>query len=636
MIQGGHTLINDWGVIPTKPLIGEPADYSTILRGVDGSATTMMNTNILDYAEFGGGHTHNTYDTTNALIAIWFTPRLPTHLQGVDKYIITLYSNITNLAYRRFIIGTRSSLPTYQMAVIDPNDATAVTVGDFNPKGIIRSEFHIKKYGMNNTFHLVSKEFLITPYQLTGVVSYSQLVDYCTAVDTFTSINSNNIIQRAMCKIGDGIHDTTLNESNIHFNISNKNIGYKTGVQTYTTINSVVTFHNCIWTSVDPYIFMFNGKGKMVLKNCTIVNAIVSLTNVEVYDTTFSNCSEIQITNSTCINVNIQNSKSTYACHINDFSNINGLTITNCNRGIKITEPKEYIFRNMRFRDNIIDVENTTTVTNSDPTAYINLVNSDIPTYSKHIVVNQDPFQLRIINTVGLTIYVEDENKQLVDYQHNYKKTTYVKAISKFDKEWKVVLKKAGYQPLTYVFVPRLSGDTKLSGLLVEDLAEGGVPLYTNLNTTGVSIHFDFTNEVANICISTTVTTQKIYNAIENAMVSIDGMRWLASYRQPMYFPSALGNILILHTGWVLKKASNTIPTVLGVVQTTSKSAVVTNDDINIVYAGGSVLTMQNVRDALTMQPTSIVNKKNSIDNMLSTVLTKMATKTDVWNAALI
>lgn len=670
-VTNGHTLIDAWQTIPVDPIIDSPGITSILVKsGLDGDDNVVQfRTRMGDGVRYGCGKMHMmpiNGSVDDRLLGIHFSTRLASHINGVANiransgYIITFYSSPTE--YRSWIIGGRDHLPnhkSYTMAIINANNVSASfqSTDGFDPSNIVRTDFHVEKYGMNNTYHLVSREFIIDPYILTGgsmamPTNMMTLITKCKMdkIKTIISEMSGNISVKAKYQIGNGMMKTYFLEFNKQFNIcSGASIENKfmlnhsgdnsLGFQVLTSANCFVKHENCTWSSKSPFTWKVSGMGTMHFDGCGIVGAgDVSLSgSVYLIDCHFYYCSEIITNTPHWDNINIHNATKTFAARINNFTNVCNVVFADCNRAIHITEAGDHIFNNIRFRNNTFDIE----CSHDTGELIINVVGGDIPTVNQTSTgtyqVVMSPFQLVIKNVIEHNIYIQDPDGNLYDYQTNYELAEYTKAIPMFDREWTAVVKRIGYRHRMYSFIPRLGGDAVLSGESIEDLSEAGVSLYQNIPTNGININFNNVNHDALVQLNTgSHSSQKIYNAIEKSLLTSNGMQWLAHNNAPQYFPSALGNILVLHEHWRITKASaDDQPTVLGAVQTTASDNIITTDNIPIVFAGGSVLSMQSVRDAMTLNP-SVSSRTHSLDRLLSNLSATAATKKDVINAAFI
>lgn len=670
-VANGHTLINAWETNPVAPLINSAGITSVLNKsGLYGNdSVVQFRTRMGDGTQYGCGKMHMMPvdgSVSDRLLCIHFATRLASHINGVANidtesgYILTFYSS--NTEYRQWVIGGRDHVPahkSYIMAIVDATNVSSAfrTTARFDPSNIIRTELHVEKYGMNNTFHLITREFYIDPYVLTGgtvanPVNMMMLISKCTAdrIKSITSEMAGNVFLKTKYQIGNGTDETHFMESNKRIGVCNQaSIADKfmlnhagdnaLGLQILTGPDCCIRHDNCTWSSKSPYTWQVSGAGAMHFDGCGIVGAgDISLSgSVVLLDCYFYYCGEIITNSPVWDNLNVHHATETYAARINDFTNVRNVVFADCNRAIRVTEPGDHILNNIRFRNNTFDIE----VTHDAGEVIINVVGGDIPTVNQASTgtyrVVMSPFQLVIQNVTGHNIYIQDPDGNMYDYQENYESSEYKKAIPTFDREWNVAVKRIGYRHRLYSFVPRLGGDAILSGSSSEDLSEAGVPLYQNIPTVGVSVVFDNVANTAQVRLTTgSHSTQKIYNAIEKSLLTVQGMQWITNFNEPYYFPSALGNILVLHSRWRIYKASvDAQPTVLGAVQTTAEDNIITIDGIPIIFAGGSVLSMQNVRDALTMNP-SVSSRAYSIDRVLNNLKDTAATKKDVFNAAFI
>lgn len=673
-VSGGHTLVDLWSTTPLTPLIDEPGTLSTLFKSginYDDDASQIL-TGIGDGLNYGGGKVHAApIDATpdKRLICIHFSVRENRQINGVANintntgYILTLYSAADQ--YRRWVVGGKDHNPShesYQCAVVDPHNAAGAFYSTmaFDPSNIIRTEMHVTKDNMNNTFHIFSRQFYVDPYVITGgytgnFANFSYIIAACVADHNriIRATSATKINLKAPYQIGDGMTPTVYVQLGHHFNfmsyanVSTKYMTVQTrenilGMTILSNAYSVIKHFNCAWFSDSPFHWRVDGGGDISFANSYILNAgdVFLGSGVVLHDFIITFCNEVTVTNPVWDNITINYSKSTYAVTLNNFTNVKNSVFANNNRAIRITQAGDYVFDGLKFTDNTFDVETTHT----SGEVKINIINGgDIPTVNQAgtgtVTVLMDSYQLKVINLESTNVYVQTNEGTTHDFVENVT-GNYTKSIpGNSIGVWTVVIKRIGYINKVISFVPKLAGETVINGVLRQDLAEAATPLYRPLPTTGVQIVVDNKENTARIILSQGQhSTRKIYNAIQEKMVKEDGLKWITTHHIPQYFPSALGNILVLHENWrIISELEGTSVTVLGAIQTTAADNIITTSpDISIIYAGGSVFTMQNVRDALNLPASSGNAVTGSIDDHLLFLRKNMATKKDINNSRFI
>lgn len=165
-----------------------------------------------------------------------------------------------------------------------------------------------------------------------------------------------------------------------------------------------------------------------------------------------------------------------------------------------------------------------------------------------------------LIQILGLTdcaVYVKDNAGAQFDYQASVT-GTYEKIVP-FGSTgaWQVVTKVKGYRHAYFNFTASTGGNFISTPSMPQKLNADGSVMYQGTTTIYAAVSFAGTTQ-ANIDIADgTAGLQAIFDETEDALVTNDGMIWLASGKSDCsQFNSAGGDYLFMSTGWRLRRAA--------------------------------------------------------------------------------
>lgn len=191
---------------------------------------------------------------------------------------------------------------------------------------------------------------------------------------------------------------------------------------------------------------------------------------------------------------------------------------------------------------------------------------------------------LSITDLTDASVYVDDNADAEVDYQSSV--TGSYSLIIPFGSTgaWSAVVKQAGYRHAVFNFTASDGGSFSWTPAQPEKLNPDGTSMYQGTTSSLVSVSFNGTTQ-ANIDIGNgSAGLQATFDETEDALLTNDGMAWLASGKSDCsQFNSAGGDYLFMSTGWRLRRAS------AGDVNATMNSFVVSADGIVVDGVNGGV-----------------------------------------------
>lgn len=309
-------------------------------------------------------------------------------------------------------------------------------------------------------------------------------------------------------------------------------------------------------------------------------------------------------------------------------------TVRNATDGLLVDTAGTYDISSVTFSNNTNDIHvtassGTVTLTLGEGQSEPSINNTGGAT----VAFSQDMTATFTNIQSGDTIRVED-NAGTEQVYTTSAGTTYQFTIDRADdtEVWKYQIDRAGYSPSTGTFTVSAGGSISIAANLRQYVRGAGAAMYTGTSSANVTVSFDLVTPQATIHIGdASVTPQVIFDEVEDALLTSNGMNWHDEQGSVCQFDSlpGVGDILFLGADWRIRRnlAGDVNAAVAGFV-VSQDGTVVDGTNGGVAYVGGLDTTSlaAGVWDYATASAVTASSMGKLITDNIDAVLSTLAT----------
>ena len=223
---------------------------------------------------------------------------------------------------------------------------------------------------------------------------------------------------------------------------------------------------------------------------------------------------------------------------------------------------------------------------------------------------------IQINGLASTAVYVKDDAGDEFDYEASITGTYEITLPFGSSGDWTVVTKRVGYRHAYYNFTADAGGIFASTPSMPQKLNPDGTAMYLGESSLLASVDFDGATQASLYIGNGEVTLQEAHDETEDALVTNDGMIWLAGGKSDCsQFNSVGGDYFFMSTGWRLRRDS------VGDANATLNAFAISADGVVVDGVNGGVqfLTSDSPTTIAQAVRTALATELARIDVAIST-----------------